>query len=590
MADTITFVDHSKPVLPAGEYEITTTQTIAESPEPFAATRRFTVSADRFSLPAARVTALFPPDGSLGDHHNVLPHVMLDRPTLPWERSPGIEGPWLALLLFDESQRPDPTSVRLADLAAGPAYFPAAPLEAHQSPEDRATVIDVPRSVLAEVLPSAADLPYLAHLRRTEGAPDVAVVLGNRLPPSNESSTVHLVSLEGRYGADGFDLGPDAPDASVRLVTLATWRFACVAENQNFAGLVRDLARHGSPLRLPDSGNAAADDLLRQGQIPVRHTLRQGGTTVSWYRGPLTTGPVATAPLQATRTSDRLLRFRPDIGMFETGYAAAWELGRLLALQSTDYATALYDWKRRRSQKRLRATLEPVTGYPLDVPAIDDALPDTVRTWLKGLAGLSGVPLMYLVPDERLLPVESIRFVSLDVQWIRQLLDGAFSIGRLTSADAELDRSGPLVDLAKTVTGALIRSGVVSGYPGLAVEAFGADQDVPLEQLSATRLTPDIMLCLFAGTLTRLDVRQRPEAVHFAVELPGDGRFGKSLRGPDGGSGPALAPLPLGPGGRLPIGDLADSIASTMKRGSIGSGDFARQMIETAERVSFLSS
>ncbi|MDX2679999.1 hypothetical protein [Streptomyces soliscabiei] len=590
MADTVTFVDHSKPVLPPGQYEITTTQTITESPEPFAATRQFTVSADRFSLPAARVTAVFPPDGSLGDHHNVLPHVVLDRPTLPWERSPGVEGPWLALLLFSQSQRPDPKSVRLADLAVGPAYFPATPLEAHQSPEDRATVIDVPRDMLEEILPSAAELPYLAHLRRTEGAPDVAVVLGNRLPPANESSTVHLVSLEGRYGADGFDLGPDGPGSFVRLVSLASWRFACVAENQNFATLVRDLAQHGSPLRLPDSGNAAADDLLRQGQIPVRHTLRQGGTTVSWYRGPLTTGPVAVTPLQTTRDSDRLLRFHPDIGMFETGYAAAWELGRLLALQSTDYATALYDWKRRRSQKRLRATLEPTTGYPLDVPDIDDALPDTVRTWLTGLAGLSGVPLMYLVPDERLLPVESIRFVSLDQQWIRHLLDGAFSIGRLTAADAELDRSGPPMAMAKTVTGALIRSGVVSGYPGLVIEAFGRNHDLPLEQISTTRLTPDIMLCLFAGTLTRLDVRQRPEAVHFAVELPDDGRFGKSLRDPDGTSGPALTPLPLGPGGRLPIGDLADSIAATMKRGRIGSGDFARQMIETAERVSFLSS
>src|SRR5215208_6169844 len=129
MADTITFVDHSQPVLPPGEYVITTTQTITESPDPFPATRQFTVSADRFSLPAARVTAVFPPDGSLGDHHNVLPHVMLDRPTLPWERSsrdgrkgPDGDAPWLALLLFAESQRPDPKVVRLADLGAGPAY------------------------------------------------------------------------------------------------------------------------------------------------------------------------------------------------------------------------------------------------------------------------------------------------------------------------------------------------------------------------------------------------------------------------------------------------------------------------------------
>ncbi|MEW2119897.1 hypothetical protein AB0945_32875 [Streptomyces sp. NPDC005474] len=590
MADTITFVDHSQPVLPAGQYVITTTQKITESPEPFPATRQFTVSADRFSLPAARVTAVFPPDGSLGDHHNVLPHVMLDRPTLPWERSSGVDGPWLALLLFPQSQRPDPKVVRLADLGTGPAHFPATPLEAHQSPDDQATVIDVPRRVLEEILPSAAELPYLAHLRRTEGAPDVAVVLGNRLPSSDEPSTVHLVSVEGRYWADGFDLGPGEPDSLVRLVSLASWKFACVAENQNFATLVRDLAQHGSPLRLADSGNAAADDLLRQGQVPVRHTLRQGGSTVSWYRGPLTTGPVAVSPLPTTRSSDGLLRFHPDIGMFEAGYAAAWELGRLLALQSTDYATALYDWKRRRSQKRLRATLEPATGYPLDVPDIDDTLPETVRTWLTGLAGLAGVPLMYLVPDERLLPVESIRFVSLDQQWIRHLLDGAFSIGRLTAADAELDRAGPPVHRAAVVTGALIRSGVVSGYPGLVIEAFTEGHDSPLEEVGTIRLTPDIMLCLFAGTLTRLDVRQRPEAVHFAVELPAPGQFGKSLRNADGTDGPVLAPLPLGPGGRLPIGDLTSSIAATQGVETLGSGDFARQMIETAERVSFLSS
>jgi hypothetical protein len=28
----------------------------------------------------------FPPDGSLGEHSNVLPHIILNRSTLPWER------------------------------------------------------------------------------------------------------------------------------------------------------------------------------------------------------------------------------------------------------------------------------------------------------------------------------------------------------------------------------------------------------------------------------------------------------------------------------------------------------------------------
>lgn len=164
--------------------------------------------------------------------------------------------------------------------------------------------------------------------------------------------------------------------------------------------LVRDLAQNGNPLPLDDSGNAAADSLLRRGHVPVRPTLRQGGSTLSWYRGPVTTGPVAVSPLPATRSSDRPLRLHPDIGMFKAGYAAAWELGRLLDLQSADYATALYDLRRRRSQKRLRATLE---------------------------AGLSA--------------------------------------------------RRP-------------RSGVVSGYPALVVEAFTEGHDSPLEEVGTTCLTP----------------------------------------------------------------------------------------------------
>jgi hypothetical protein len=588
--DDITFVDYGRPALPTGDYQITATQTIALDPAPFTVTRRFTVSGERFALPPTHLTAMFPPDGSLGDHHNVLPHVMLGRPTLPWERSPGaVTGPWLVLLLFAETERPAPSVIRLGDLAAGPAYHPAVTLESHQSPDDQATVIDVPRRVLEHLLPASEDLPYLAHLRRTEGAEDTAVVIGNRLPPAGVPSTVHLVSVEGRYQTGGFDLGPGGPDSLVRLVTLANWRFASLDGNQSFAALARDLAQNGSPYRLPDSGNADGDRFLRQGYVPMRHTLRQGGSTVSWYRGPFATGPVTETELSATRTSDHLLRFQPDVGMFDTAYAAAWELGRLLALQSTAFATDLYEWKRRRSQKQLRSALEPDTGYPLQIMAIDDALPGTVLGWLTQLSRLNGVPLAYLVPDERLLPVESIRFVQVDRQWIRHLLDGAFSIGRLSAADAELDRTFAAVPLAPVATGALIRSDLVAGYPGLLIDGYAStDQSRPLALARMERLTPSILLCLFDGVLARLDIHQQPESLHFAVELPAEGSFGKSLRDSTGAPGPSTSPLPIGPGGRLPIAVLAAAMATALGVPALGSGDFARQMIEAAERVSFL--
>jgi hypothetical protein len=54
-----------------------------------------------------------------------------------------------------------------------------------------------------------------------------------------------------------------------RPVTLASWKFACLDENQTFPTLVRDLAQGGSPYRLPDSGDTNGDTFLRQGLSTV---------------------------------------------------------------------------------------------------------------------------------------------------------------------------------------------------------------------------------------------------------------------------------------------------------------------------------
>ena len=54
-----------------------------------------------FSLPPACIHSVFPPEGSLGDHSEVLPQIILNRSTLPWERSAKDgdgDTPWLALL------------------------------------------------------------------------------------------------------------------------------------------------------------------------------------------------------------------------------------------------------------------------------------------------------------------------------------------------------------------------------------------------------------------------------------------------------------------------------------------------------------
>ena len=127
-------------------------------------------------------------------------------------------------------------------------------------------------------------------------------------------------------------------------------------------------------------------------------------------------------------------------------------------------------------------------------------IPDSLNNWLARLKLLYGVPFNYLVPDEGMVPPESIRFFYLNLNWIDALLDGAFSIGRDLSADEKsaelnLDRAllpqiRPGVHAAagllrakglgqagadpsmQVVSGFLLRSRLVTEYPNLGVYAY----------------------------------------------------------------------------------------------------------------------
>jgi hypothetical protein len=40
------------------------------------------------------------------------------------------------------------------------------------------------------------------------------------------------------------------------------------------------------------------------------------------------------------------MHYDPDYGVFNHAYAAAWQIGRLLALSDANFAKALFDWRR----------------------------------------------------------------------------------------------------------------------------------------------------------------------------------------------------------------------------------------------------
>ena len=71
------------------------------------------------------------------------------------------------------------------------------------------------------------------------------------------------------------------------------------------------------------------------------------------------------------------------------------------------------------------------TDQSPDAAGVSFEPPPEVTRFCARAVLLYGVPFHYLVPDERMLPPESIRFFYLDPGWIATLIQGATSVGRL---------------------------------------------------------------------------------------------------------------------------------------------------------------
>jgi len=674
----IEFISFHQPGLLDGDYELTAKQQVRIDGSQFgwgtdqwsaapSAKIRFSVAGPRFAIDASLVRSQFPPPKSLGEYYNVLPHVILGRSTLAWERT--IDGstpsstakprPWLALVLFDkvaDGLAPALTTVTVQDLlttyaasgkpAGQPEFVRVLPRDASGAPspgelklengqhlDDRLQVIDVPKKLLARILPSEAELPFLAHVRQGdspsgERGEEFPVVFCARLPgpgkggvsPVGTESTVHLVSLEARKPLLDELLAP-GDDELVRLVSLASWSFSTLQRNKTFSTWVKDAwcpaaSRTDPPneddpsacatgelhtLRLPRNDDQQAEAMLAQGYAPIRHQTRQGNRIVSWYRGPLVPGDGSATPLDLpVRSSDQLVRYLSDLAMFDTSYAAAWELGRALTLRSKSSSVALFQWKR---SQALRARQAEASATHLPFGPAEGAAPDFPAQWFEELLALEHVPFHYLVPLEDMLPSESLRFFSVDLEWVRCLLDGAFSVGRTSSADLRRDhgkRQGGVLPEPRACGGFLLRSHVVSGWPHLGVEAYTraiptgeaanyVPSVPPARKLRMARLGEDILLCLFEGDVQAVDIHEHPEAIHFGVDLgsPEDRTtYYKDLRGPDGRRTGVRTPIPWRSGtGEDRTVDVGLLAAAAAARNSAALGV---AMIEGVEKVRLL--
>ena len=636
----VEFLQYHQPYMESGEYRLRVEQTIqAEGKidsKMFSRQITFVVSGERFGpLSPTDIHAVFPPANTIGDHSNVLPHISLKRSTLPWERFPDSGNvdnnlTWLVLLLFresdftDESDKPKLQSLSVRELGAtSTAKYPAIDLEPGQNEQERVNVIDVKRKYLEPLLPTKADLAFLAHTRQAkdkEGKAEgeqLATILSNRLPEPNGVSSAYLVSIEGRYedgDAGSFDFDNAGDEDLIRLVTLASWSFGCIDPDQSFTQLLMKLNNEPSTPRLPSSSNQAANNFLAQSYIPLPHALREGSKTVSWYRGPLISGSQPDTFELPVRAADELLRYDSSTGLFDSSYAAAWQLGRMLTLQNQRLAIELFNWKRENAQnlKQLQQQIinPPLRGYRQVQQEITPP-PEAIADWFNNLELLRGIPFNYLMPDERLLPAESIRFFWVDSVWLDCLQDGAFSVGRVTPSDVQQDAkmgsSRALLSGDRTITGCILRSQVVSGWPDLLVDAYDTvvddvgfiapDEATPLVRLRMEKLAPDVLICLFKGEVKTVDIHQTPEGMHFGLDAPSDesDKFTKNLRDIYGEGSDDLiiedVPWHDRTEGIVNISGMVDQMKNLLplSEGSkFTSAQFGLQMIEGVQKVRFI--
>lgn len=605
----------------------------------------FGVDAARFVLSPDDIYSVYPPANQFGHYSESLPHVVFTRRTLPWERT--IDGkppvfqreethvnkknpqesppvPWMALMLFNEDEMKDlqitkstiaaiiqpetPDTIIRPEIFENTSDDDKLSLMEWENKDDGCFTIDITKEQFNKHIPSLESLSYLAHAKEVsiankdkngitdlndEGEGVFAVIVGNRLPTPGKQHNAILVSLEGfaNYLRDK-DPNAEIPDENkVRLVVLANWNFGNSGD-ASFLSLVNGIEIKSMKIKRDHE----ASELLPyfdSGYTPLEHLTRTGVTTLSWYHGPFLPMPSpAMSKSISFSSSDAALRYDKTTGFFDISFAAAWQLGRMLALQNQGFSKAILNWRIAQKQlevgKSRKDLIDIIVNDHSEIPLKDKVIsylgningvqiakpqvqvtdtlleiPKDVKDFLGDLYALKGVPFTYLVPHEFLLEKEhtnnnnaftgTLALFYVDPNWVEALLDGALSIGRISNTDTILDKvmsgeftsnyvpqkltnpatgKGDIQLRILNITGFLFRSDLISGWRGLEIEAYDANNNL-LPALRFERIDADIFLGIFNGNVSSIVITQPYEGLHFGIKIDED-EYKKNLKNEDG--------------------------------------------------------
>jgi hypothetical protein len=350
--------------------------------------------------------------------------------------------PWVALLVFEEGEYTLLRSIPLEQAVPTDVFARLG------SPANvTCDAVEADQDLVESILPSVQELQLLAHVRwvnvedrelNTAGGDGYfSVVVANRLPAANAQCRAVLVSLEERsdlvqanppavaqggggvigrrpvrgelaaaqvIGGDAVDVLPspifslsqapvheftseiEAPiefviAQKVRLVALTSWQFTCEGP-----GTFRELMQNLDVQMLGTVADIGHPALSDTGHLQIELQDRLGAEEQVWYRGPLVPYNLTRDPLGPYHSADQARRVTPETGAEDVSYAAAFEVGRLLAAADARFAQAIMRWRRESYKQSARAsTIGALAArFPLNLPA---TLAETLHTPVTPIIG-----------------------------------------------------------------------------------------------------------------------------------------------------------------------------------------------------------
>jgi hypothetical protein len=315
----IRFYDNRVPTLGVGNYKVDVRQRInpkgTQIDETYTESQFFSVEGPRFTLPGEDLYSIFPPGNAQGIFSQFLPHVVLSKADLPWERNifreqASNQTPWMALLLFAEDEQIGGTAALLApkvegwktqptmtaNIRASEFYshsagdkilWPKLKKEWYESDDflsNTCSVIDISPVAFETLIPNKKSLRFLAHARKVNptakdasvlkvnGSGWYSVLIGSRLPAlpaageQPKRNIAHLVSLEGFQDYvkdDKVELPKDIQFDRVRMISLKSWVYYCQQElGESFSELMNGLLKDATGRDKPTAFFIQADPPL----------------------------------------------------------------------------------------------------------------------------------------------------------------------------------------------------------------------------------------------------------------------------------------------------------------------------------------